>query len=83
MWRTCSGNAAALADLLATEAPDLADAWRQAWDLEQDSIQLAPAVAEGNPLLAAMLALHKESCRLLYASGALPQAPGGDDAVVQ
>jgi hypothetical protein len=27
-------------------------------------------VAADNPLLASMLALHKESCRLLYTSGA-------------
>ncbi len=67
-----AGNDAALADLLAADAPDLVNTWRQTWDLEEGSVILAPVVAEGNPVLAAMLALHKESCRLLYASGALP-----------
>ena len=65
-----SGNDTALAQLLTREAPQLADAWQRTWDLEGESVKLAPAVTAENPLLAAMLALHKESCRLLYASGA-------------
>ena len=72
-WYTCSGNDAALADLLSAEAPELENTWRQTWDLEEGSVTLDAAVAEGNPLLAAMLALHKESCKLLYASGGLLQ----------
>ncbi len=76
LWCAHAGNDTALADLLAAEAPDLANTWRQTWDLAEGSVTLDPAFAEGNPLLAAVLALHKESCRLLYASGALPQ--GGE-----
>ena len=71
VWSMCAGNNAALTELLAAEAPNLADSWRRSWDLDADSVTLDPAVAAGNPLLAAMLALHKESCRLLYASGAM------------
>ena len=64
------GNDAALAQLLSTEASELANSWRRSWDLEGDSVSLPTAVTADNPLLSAMLALHRESCRLLYNSGA-------------
>ena len=69
----CPGNDAALGQLLTAEAPKLAKAWRCSWDLDSGSVVLPPAVAASNPLLATMLALHKETCRLLYTSGTAGQ----------